>query len=322
MSDDPAPAPSNGAERPDERAVERVEVEVLRRLRKKFWFFAAAVTLLSYFGVKEIVRQFADSEIRAAQRAAILAEEKANKAAVATDDATKITEAYGRTVGALQGQAVAVQAQFAELGQRIEAERVNLRVGAEKARTNVDARLSKLEELVGKVIQDTQASRQALEAYRSDIEKAKAAAAAEAKRFIENSQYAISVQFTPATKDLAGKVQDTLAKAGFKVAVGDLAQAERFATAYATATASTTNIAATPTVNSIRFSQKATPKIQEIRDLVSSLVQFKRLEAFDAGTRLPSQLPFLYMKKSPTWADYDLEFANAPQIIIYLVEKP
>ena len=46
---------------------------------------------------------------------------KANKAAVATDDATKITEAYGRTVGSLQRQAVGVQAQFADLAQGLEA---------------------------------------------------------------------------------------------------------------------------------------------------------------------------------------------------------
>jgi hypothetical protein len=58
--------------------------------------------------MKEIVRSVTESEIREAFRAAVVAGEAAKKATIATDDATKIAEAYGKTVGALQQQAVGV----------------------------------------------------------------------------------------------------------------------------------------------------------------------------------------------------------------------
>jgi len=286
--------------------VENVEREVIRRLQIKFWFFAAAVVLLSYFGVKEIVRQVTDNEIRAAFRAAILAEDKAKKAADATEEATKLSAGYAKTVGTLQEDAARVQALFVALRQRVDSESSSLKARAEKTSGNVEARLSRLEDLVAKLAQDTQASRQAIEAYRRDSEKIKATVAADAKRFVENGQYAVNIQFTSATKQLAEKAQDILARSGFKVATSDIAQLERFFYG-ASAGATTTNVTTTPPVNTIRFTASASPKVQEVRDLLSPVVQIKKTEQLATD--------------KVTWGTIGLEFPQS-RISVYLVEKP
>jgi hypothetical protein len=123
----------------------------------------------------------------------------------------------------------------------------------QRARNNLDARLAKLEDLVTKVVQDNQTNRQTLETYRRDIEKAKTSAAVEAKRFVENSQYTVSIQFATSTKDLAEKAQDILARAGFKAAIADIAQLEHLAAASATAAnVAASTVAVVPTGFALR----------------------------------------------------------------------
>src|SRR5207247_11158561 len=143
MSDDGSPNGEKTAERGmDDREIDRVRTEVIRQLRNRFWFVVLGIALLSYFSVKEIVRQVTETETRAALKAAVLAEDQAKKAATATEEATKITDVYGKSVGVLQQQAVGVQAQFATVATERAAERANLRASAERTRNNIETRLA------------------------------------------------------------------------------------------------------------------------------------------------------------------------------------
>jgi hypothetical protein len=196
----------------EEDLIRKIEDEVIRRIRRKWWIVGALAVLVGFFGIKEIIRAGTESDIRAAQRAAILAEEKANRAATVTQEAATQTSNYSKTVGALQDDATKVQGQFIALRERLETESRSLQVRGERAQQDVAARLAKLEELVAKVAQDAQVSRQAVEAYRKDADKAKAAAEAESGRFAENARYDVTLFFTPETKDSAESARGLLTK--------------------------------------------------------------------------------------------------------------
>jgi len=168
------------------------------------------------------VRSATEPEIRAAVKAAVVAEEKGKTAAQATEGAVKLSDAYAKNVMALQEQAVTVQAQFVALTQQLKAESTNLKARADKAQAASDIRLAKLEELVERVARDAQTSRQVLEAYRSDVEKLKTATAEQARLFGANAEYAVSILYFPAKRDLAERAQDILSKVGFKTATANL----------------------------------------------------------------------------------------------------
>lgn len=212
--------PDEGQQR--EIARRNLEEEVIRQLKRRFWLAALVLTVLGYFGLKEIVRGVTETEIRAAQRAAILAEESAKKTTTATDAATQQAEAYSKSVGALQNEAVKVQQQFFAVKNQLEADRGNQKASLDRNALELQTRIARLDELVAKLAQDSQTSRQALDTYRKDLEKLTATAEAERKRFTENSQYSVVVYSTATTRDLANTAQLRLSELGFRASVADV----------------------------------------------------------------------------------------------------
>ena len=160
---------------------------------------------------------------------------------------------------------------------------------------------------MARVAQDAQTSRQAVEAYRRDIEKIKAAAEVDAKRFVANSEYWVTIRFRPPTRELAERAQDILAKQGFKVGLLDV-DADGL-TGLRIAGQTTTNWPTSPRANTIRFAPRASGKAQEVRDLLAQLVAIKTVEP------LPPIIGRLQITA---------EWLTKPstQIVVYLVEKP
>jgi hypothetical protein len=250
--------------------VRQLTDEVVRNLRWRFWALSAVVTLLGYFGVKEIVRGVTETEIRAAQRAAIVAEESAKKTTTATDTATKQAEAYSETVGALRDEAAKVQQQFLAVKNQLEADRGNLKASVDRGDQELRARIGRLDELVTRLAQESQTSRQALETYRKDLQKLATTAEAERKRFADNSKYSVVVYSVAPTRDLATRAQALLSEIGYRVSVTDLTNAAYFWKQLPF------KFPATPTVNTIQYSPGREPKATEVKGTPGPFHQHSR----------------------------------------------
>jgi len=284
----------------------RLETSLVKRILRRFWIGAIIVPFLGYFGIKEIVRSVTDSEIRAAQRAAVVAEEAAKKATAVTEEAVKQTENYSKTVGVLQNEAKKVDAQFLEVKQRLDSESANLRAASEKTARDLVTRVARLEELVVRIAQESQASRQALETYKRDLDKLKLAAEAEQRRFAANSQYSVILYFLERTKDLAQKAQEKLAQEGFRTSITDLNQWQKISLVFATMRTTA------PTVNTITYSAGATAKATEIKGLLAPIARIETVVEGDT-------------RRTPVGREPEMTWVWIPhvtnQISVYLVEK-
>jgi hypothetical protein len=232
------------------------------------------------------VRTATDTEIRAAQKAANLAEEKGNRAGSAAEEAKRIIDGYGRTMGALQSDAARVQTQFLEMKQRLDAESANAKARADKGLKEATARLSRLEELVAKVSQDSQASRQAITSYKADLERIQTAAEAERKRFAENSEYSVVVAYTDKNRSAAEAATVMLTKAGFKASKLRLPVDKKELVPWFLI----------PEANLIVHTADAATKAAEVRGLIAPLVKIATIQEEAKG----KAVRFL---AGPSWGD-------------------
>lgn len=205
-----------------EDLIRRLETEVMSRLKWRFWIGALVVALLGFFGVREMLRGFVDTEVKAAQRAAILAEESAKKATTATDEASKQTQSYIKTVETLQGEAQKVDAQFVAVRQRITADAKNAALRSEKDFSAAQQRLAALEALVKQIGEENEVTRRATADYAKKVATLENRIEREQKRFAENSAYTVWISFIPDKKSLALDIQSRLASAGFKAPLTEI----------------------------------------------------------------------------------------------------
>lgn len=322
--------PRATVEMPAEKAYFLQRTQVLEELKAdlKTWakqwsvFLVLIVAVVGYFGVSNViegtVRRLMDREVtnmeretREASKAAVLAQDSAAKAKAATEEATKQTEIYGSTVGALQERAKEVDAQFLGVKQRLDAESANIRASAAKDVKDITARLARLEKLVEKVAEESRASRQAVETYQKEVAEMKAASQAEGTRFAANAKYQVTVYFNEKTKDLSAKAVEKLTQAGFKASTLDLVQIDKIFPIKSEWKSYIPGVEVR-TVNTIAYTANGRLKAEEVRDLLAPLVQ---------------RLKLMELPKSDFQVQWDFYLSakagltDAGLIQVYLVER-
>lgn len=283
------------------QVLHEVQGELLAWGKRRFWVISFVVVAVGALGgyafIKETVRSFVEREVgkveretREASKAAVLAQDSAAKARAATEEAAKQAETYGRTVGALQERAKEVDALFLGVRQRVDAESGSLKVRAEKDVKEISDRLNRLDELVASLAKESQASRQALDAYRKELAEMKASAQAERGRFAANAEYRVTVYFNDKTKNLSDRVVERLRQAGFKTS----AQAMKEVAEILPKLPSIAGPRVTA-VNSITYTPDAKMKAEEVRDLVAPLVLAGRLKLVEK-LLLAGDQPWMFLQ--------------------------
>src|SRR5262249_15783078 len=206
-----------------------LEDELWKLIKNRAW-------IVGVFGLTGIVglvtltvKQLADSPLQEIQKKLVEANLLAERAKASATDANGASEQvrtqFGSLTASLQGlkdQAKGVEDQFRLVLERINAEAKTAAARREKDSSAIQQRISALEDLVKKIGEENEATRKATADYAKKVGSVEAQIEQEQKRFAENSQYTVRIQFAPAQKGLAQQLQARLSGAGFKVPIIDM----------------------------------------------------------------------------------------------------
>jgi hypothetical protein len=262
--------------------------ELRKLFKRRFWIITIIVAIAGVVGVpwaistfvQRTVEQVAGVPLKAIEKNMMQAELLTDRAKKDASDAMGAAAEAKSQVEALKGKAAGVEKEFGLVTERINAEAKNAALrSTQDFKANQD-RIARLETLVKQIGDENEATRKAYADYKKEIDRITAETDRNQKRFAENSQYSVLINYySSEQRPLAQQVQNVLANVGFKAALLPL-----FSSAVPGATDPATGEPWKG--NSLTYSPESEMKAQEILPLIKPIIKDVRLRL-----REPPKMP-------------------------------